>query len=59
MCTTLFSYFWLPYRMLTTKNLVSITLQLIPFTHFALPLTLPLSYNHYSVLCSYAFVFLV
>ena len=49
----------MPHRMLTTKNLDSVTLQLIPFTHFALPLTLPLSGNHYSVLCSYAFVFLV
>ena len=57
MCTTFYFYFCVPYSMLTTKNLVSICHQLMPFIYFTLPLCPFPSDDHYSVLCISVFLF--
>ena len=58
MCTTLYFYFCIHYRVLTTKNLVSIHDHTVdPLYPFCPPLC-PFPFcNHYSVLCIYLFVF--
>ena len=58
MCTTLYFYFCIPNRVLTTKNLVSINHYTVDFSLPISPTLCPFpSHNHYSVFCIYLFVF--
>ena len=55
MCTTLYLNFCPNFSPLTTKSLISITIQSTSFIHIVLPTPIPFG-HHYSALCIYVFI---